>query len=51
MRNGVQLYEFKNSIATANFQINTLGPVVVTAKDPAGNTLNQTIDLNSYFTQ
>jgi hypothetical protein len=47
-RNWVQLYEFKNSIATADFQIDVLGPVVVTAFDPAGNKLNQTIDLNTY---
>lgn len=51
MRNGVQLYEFKNSIATADFQIDALGPVIVTAEDPAKNTLNQTIDLANYFTQ
>lgn len=51
MRNGVQLYEFKNSIATADFQIDVLGPVVVTAEDPAKNVLNQTIDLASYYTQ
>ncbi len=49
-RNGSQLYEFKNSISTADFQIDTLGPVVVTAADPAGNTLNQTIDLTTYYT-
>lgn len=48
-RNGTQLYEFKNSIATADFQIDVLGPVVVTALDPAGNKLNQTIDLNTYY--
>jgi len=48
-RNWVQLYEFKNSIATADFQIDVLGPVVVTAFDPAGNKLNQTIDLNTYL--
>lgn len=48
-RNGVQLYEFKNSIATADFQIDELGPVVITAADPAGNKLNQTIDLNTYY--
>lgn len=48
-RNGTQLYEFKNSIATADFQIDILGPVVVTALDPAGNKLNQTIDLNTYY--
>lgn len=34
-RNGTQLYEFKNSVATADFQIDVLGPVVVTAADPA----------------
>ena len=50
-RNGTQLYEFKNSIATADFQIDALGPVVVTAADPAGNQLNQTIDLNTYYHQ
>ena len=48
-RNWVQLYEFKNSIATADFQIDVLGPVVITAFDPAGNKLNQTIDLNTYL--
>jgi len=48
-RNGTQLYEFKNSVATADFQIDVLGPVVITAADPAGNTLNQTIDLNTYL--
>jgi hypothetical protein len=47
-RNGTQLYEFKNSVATADFQIAELGPVVVTAADPAGNQLNQTIDLTTY---
>ncbi len=50
-KNGAQLYEFKNSIATADFQTDLLGPVVVTAQDPAGNKLNQTIDLNSYYFQ
>lgn len=50
-RNGQQLYEFKNSISTADFQIDALGPVVVTAADPAGNQLNQTIDLNTYYHQ
>ena len=50
-RNGTKLYEFKNGIATADFQIDVLGPVVVTAQDPAGNKLNQTIDLTTYFTQ
>lgn len=50
MRNSVQLYEFKNSIATADFQIDTLGPVVIIAQDPAQNTLNQTIDLSTYYT-
>lgn len=50
-RNGVQLYEFKNSVATADFQIDVLGPVVVTAADPAGNQLNQTIDLTTYYHQ
>jgi len=50
MRNGTQLYEFKNGIATADFQIDVLGPVVVTAQDPAWNKLNQTIDLSSYYT-
>jgi hypothetical protein len=34
-RNGVQLYEFKNSVATADFQLSELGPVVITAADPA----------------
>jgi hypothetical protein len=48
-RNGTQLYEFKNSIATADFQIDELGPVVVIAADPAGNQLNQTIDLSTYL--
>lgn len=48
-RNGTQLYEFKNSIATADFQVNELGPVVITAADPAGNQLNQTIDLTTYL--
>jgi hypothetical protein len=48
-RNGTQLYEFKDSIATADFQIDVLGPVVVTAADPAGNQLNQTIDLTTYL--
>ncbi len=48
-RNGEQLYEFKNSVATADFQISELGPVVVTAADPAGNQLNQTIDLSIYL--
>ncbi len=48
-RNGTQLYEFKNSISTADFQIAELGPVVVTAADPAGNQLNQTIDLSTYL--
>jgi len=48
-RNWTQLYEFKNSIATADFQIDVLGPVVVTAADPAGNQLNQTIDLTTYL--
>jgi hypothetical protein len=48
-RNGVQLYEFKNSVATADFQVSELGPVVVTAADPAGNQLNQTIDLTTYL--
>ncbi|MFA7298574.1 MAG: transglycosylase domain-containing protein [Candidatus Absconditabacterales bacterium] len=50
-RNGIQLYEFKNSIATAEFQIDVLGPVVVTAADPAKNILNQTIDLTTYYHQ
>lgn len=48
-RNGKQLYEFKNSVSTADFQIDVLGPVVVTAADPVGNQLNQTIDLNTYL--
>lgn len=48
-RNGTQLYEFKNSNSKADFQIDVLGPVVVTAADPAGNTLNQTIDLTTYL--
>jgi len=48
-RNGTQLYEFKNSISTADFQVAELGPVVVTATDPAGNQLHQTIDLNTYL--
>lgn len=48
-RNWTQLYEFKNSVATADFQIDVLGPVVVTAADPAGNQLNQTIDLTTYL--
>lgn len=48
-RNGTQLYEFKNSIATADFQVTELGPVVITAADPAGNQLNQTIDLSTYL--
>lgn len=34
-RNGAQLYEFKNSVSKADFQIDVLGPVVVTAADPA----------------
>jgi len=45
------LYEFKNGIATADFGIDALGPVVVTAQDPKKNTLNQTVDLSVYFTQ
>jgi hypothetical protein len=48
-RNGIQLYEFKNTIATADFQLDELGPVVITAADPAGNQLNQTIDLSTYL--
>ncbi len=48
-RNGVQLYEFKNGIATADFQIDALGPVLVTAEDPAKNKLSQTIDLTTYL--
>ena len=48
-RNGVQLYEFKNSVSKADFQTAELWPVVVTAADPAGNQLNQTIDLNTYL--
>lgn len=48
-RNGAQLYEFKNSVSKADFQIDVLGPVVVTAADPAWNQLNQTIDLTTYL--
>lgn len=51
MRNGTQFYEFKNGIATADFAVAELGPVVVTAVDPAGNQLNQTIDLTTYYHQ
>ena len=49
-RNGVTLYEFRNG-NTANFTMDSLGPVVVSAQDTAKNTLNQTVDLNTYFTQ
>ena len=49
-RNGVVLYEFKNG-NTANFTIDSLGPVVVSAQDTLKNTLNQTIDLSVYLTQ
>lgn len=49
-RNGVTLYEYKNG-NTANFTIDSLGPVVVSAQDTLKNTLNQTIDLATYFTQ
>jgi len=49
-RNGVQLYEFKNGVSIADFQIDVLGPIVITAQDPAGNKLNQTIDLTTYYT-
>lgn len=50
-RNGVQLYEFKNGNTIADFALDVLGPVVVTAQDTLKNTLNQTIDLSVYFTQ
>ena len=49
-RNGAQLYEFKNGVSIADFQIDVLGPIVITAQDPAGNKLNQTIDLTTYYT-
>jgi len=49
VKNGVQLYEFKNSVATADFQVGELGPVVIIAADPAGNQLNQTVDLTTYL--
>lgn len=48
-RNGETLYEYKGG-NTANFTIDSLGPVVVSAADTLKNTLNQTIDLNKYFT-
>lgn len=48
-RNGTQLYEFKHSVSTADFQVAELGAVVVTAADPAGNQLNQTLDLTKYL--
>ncbi len=47
-RNGTTLYEFKNW-PTATFTIDVLGPVVITATDTLGNTLNQTLDLSKYF--
>jgi hypothetical protein len=50
-RNGVQVYEFKNGVKTADFGIDSLSPIVVTAQDPAGNKLNQTIDLSVYTAQ
>ena len=49
-RNGVTLFEYKNG-NTANFTIDSLGPVVVSAQDTLKNTLNQTIDLNTYYTE
>jgi hypothetical protein len=49
-RNGVTLYEYKDG-NTATFTIDSLGPVVVSAQDTLKNTLNQTIDLTTYFTQ
>lgn len=49
-RNGETLYEFKNG-NTASFTIDALGPVVVSAQDTLKNTLNQTIDLTTYFTE
>ncbi|MEI6672416.1 MAG: hypothetical protein WCL02_03525 [bacterium] len=50
-RNGVQLYEYKNGVTKADFQIDVLGPVLVTAEDPAKNKLTQTIDLTTYLVQ
>ncbi len=50
MRNGISLYEYKKG-NTANFTIDALGPIVVNAQDTFKNTLNQTIDLNTYFVQ
>ncbi len=47
-RNGVSLYEYKNG-TTANFTIDALGPVVISAADTWKNTLNQTVDLNAYM--
>ena len=49
-RNGVTLYEFKGG-NTANFTMDVLGPVVVSAEDTLKNKLNQTIDLSVYFAQ
>jgi len=49
-RNGEMLYEYKGG-NTAKFTIDVLGPVVVSAQDTLKNTLNQTIDLTSYFSQ
>jgi hypothetical protein len=49
-RNGVTLYEFRDG-NTANFTVDSLGPVVVSAQDIVKNTLNQTIDLSVYFAQ
>ncbi|MEI6773718.1 MAG: hypothetical protein WCL18_02625 [bacterium] len=49
-RNGVTLYEFKGG-NTANFTMDSLGPVVVSAEDTLKNKLNQTIDLSVYFAQ
>ncbi|MEI7558274.1 MAG: hypothetical protein WCJ45_05735 [bacterium] len=48
-RNGVQLYQFGKGAKTADFGIDVLGPIVVTATDTAGNVLNQTIDLSVYL--
>ena len=49
-RNWITLYEYKGG-NTANFTMDSLGPVVVSAADTFKNTLNQTIDLSVYLAQ